>query len=52
VRGIPCLILVDGSGQVLSNSYGTERNLGPEKVLADLDKIFSGKSESAVAQRP
>jgi len=52
VRGIPCLILVDGSGQVLSNSYGTERNLGPETVLADLDKIFSGKSESAVAQRP
>jgi nucleoredoxin len=52
VRGLPCLILVDGSGQVLSNSYGTERNLGPETVLADLDKIFSGKSESAVAQRP
>jgi nucleoredoxin len=52
VRGVPCLILVDGSGQVLSNSYGTERNLGPETVLADLDKIFSGKSESAVAQRP
>ena len=52
VRGIPCLILVDGSGKVLSNSYGTERNLGPETVLADLDKIFSGKSESAVAQRP
>ena len=52
VRGVPCLILVDGSGKVLSNSYGTEKNLGPETVLADLDKIFSGKSESAVAQRP
>ena len=52
VRGLPCLILVDGSGKVLSNSYGTERNLGPETVLADLDKILSGKSESAVAQRP
>ncbi len=52
VRGIPCLILVDGSGKVLSNSYGTERNLGPETVLADLDKILSGASESAVAQRP
>ena len=52
VRGLPCLILVDGSGKILSNSYGTERNLGPETVLADLDKIFSGKSESAVAQRP
>lgn len=52
VRGIPCLILVDASGKVLSDSYGTERNLGPETVLADLDKIFSGKSESAVAQRP
>lgn len=52
VRGVPCLILVDGSGKVLSNSYGTEKNLGPETVLADLDKILSGKSESAVAQRP
>src|ERR1700724_436381 len=52
VRGIPCLILVDGSGQVLSNSYGTEKNLGPEAHLADLDKIFSGQSESAVAPRP
>jgi nucleoredoxin len=52
VRGLPCLILVDGSGKVLSNSYGTEKNLGPETVLADLDKILSGKSESAVAQRP
>jgi nucleoredoxin len=52
VRGLPCLILVDGSGKVLSNSYGTEKNLGPERVLADLDKILNGQSESAVAQRP
>ena len=52
VRGLPCLILVDGSGRVLSDSYGTEKNLGPETVLADLDKVLSGKSESAVAQRP
>jgi hypothetical protein len=52
VRGIPCLILVDGRGKVLSNSYGTETNLGPETVLADLDKILNGQSESAVAPRP
>jgi thiol-disulfide isomerase/thioredoxin len=52
VRGIPCLILVDGSGKVLSNSYGTETNLGPETVLADLDKILNGQTESAVAPRP
>jgi thiol-disulfide isomerase/thioredoxin len=49
VRGIPCLILVDGNGRVLSNSYGTETNRGPETVLADLDKILKGQSESAVA---
>ncbi len=49
VRGLPCLILVDGSGKVLSNSYGTEKNLGPETVLADLDKILKGQSESALA---
>jgi nucleoredoxin len=52
VRGIPCLILVDGSGNVLSNSYGTETNLGPETVLADLDKFLNGPRESAVARRP
>jgi hypothetical protein len=52
VRGIPCLILVDGNGKVLSNSYGTETNLGPETVLADLDKILNGQSESALAPRP
>jgi len=52
VRGLPCLILVDSSGNILSNSYCTEKNLGPETVLADLDRILSGKSESAVAQRP
>lgn len=49
VRGIPCLILVDGSGKVLSNSYGTETNRGPETVLADLDKILKGQSETALA---
>lgn len=52
VRGIPCLILVDGNGRILSNSYGTETNRGPETVLADLDKILKSQSESAVAPSP
>jgi Thioredoxin-like len=41
VRGIPCLILVDGSGNVLSTNGGGPNDPGPEKVLADLDKIFA-----------
>jgi nucleoredoxin len=52
VRGIPCLILIDANGRILSNSYGPEGNLGPEKVLADLDKVLNGNSGNAVAQRP
>ncbi|MFZ3376459.1 MAG: thioredoxin-like domain-containing protein, partial [Chthoniobacterales bacterium] len=52
VRGIPCLMLVDSYGRILSNSYGPEGNLGLEKVLADLDKILNDKSESAVAPSP
>ena len=37
--GIPALVLVDASGNVISTSH----NVSPEKVLADLDAIFAGK---------
>jgi Thioredoxin-like len=41
VRGVPCLILVDGNGTVLSNNGGGPNDQGPEKVLADLDRILA-----------
>ena len=37
---IPSLVLVDGTGRVLSSSFTGKEYLGPQKVLADLDTIF------------
>lgn len=39
-NGIPCLVLVDASGKVLSHSYEGEKYVGPRKVLADIDKTL------------
>lgn len=41
-KGIPCLVLVDREGKVISHSYEGSTYLGPDKVLRDLsDKIAS-----------
>jgi len=40
-RGIPCLVLIDASGKVISNSFEGSNYVGPRKVLSDLDGIFS-----------
>jgi nucleoredoxin len=48
-KGIPCLVLVDQTGKVVSDSYAGDQYLGPQKVLADLDSIFAGAGQ--VAQR-
>jgi len=47
--GIPSLVLVDSSGNVISASHSGGQNLGPQKVLADLDAIFAGKAPPRVA---
>jgi nucleoredoxin len=47
--GIPSLVLVDSAGNVISSSQSGGKNLGPEKVLADLDAIFAGKPPPRVA---
>ena len=44
-NGIPSLVLVDAGGNVISSS----QNVGPQKVLADLDAIFAGKGPIRVA---
>ena len=46
---IPCLVVVDAQGKVVSNSFEGEKYVGPQKVLADLDQLFA--SGSTVAQR-
>jgi nucleoredoxin len=43
--GIPSLVLVDASGIMISSS----QNVGPQKVLTDLDAIFAGKAPARVA---
>jgi nucleoredoxin len=48
-RGIPCLVLVDATGKVVSHSYDGQKYLGPQKVLSDLDAIFA---RGNVAQVP
>lgn len=39
--GIPDLVIVDGSGKVISDSYHGEEYVGPHKVLADLGKLLT-----------
>jgi len=42
-NGIPCLVILDGSGSVVSHSYDGEQYLGPVKPLQDLAALLSGK---------
>jgi len=48
--GIPCLVLVDATGKVISSTYAGAQYLGPAKVLGDLDAIFAGRVLDNVAQ--
>ena len=41
--GIPCLVVVDQNGAVVTSSFSGKQSFGPEKVLSDLDAIFAGK---------
>jgi nucleoredoxin len=47
---IPCLVVVDENGKVISDTYAGKNYRGPEAVLADLDQFFAGKSPAQVAQ--
>jgi nucleoredoxin len=49
-RAIPSLVLLDATGQVLSSSFEGDKYLGPQKVLADLQKIFAGGGNTPLAQ--
>ncbi|MGZ5503441.1 MAG: thioredoxin-like domain-containing protein [Chthoniobacterales bacterium] len=40
-EGIPCLVIIDPSGRVISDSFNGKNYRGPDKVLADLDLIFA-----------
>jgi nucleoredoxin len=49
--GIPCLVVVDAEGKVVSDSYAGDKYVGPSKVLADLDKIFAAGPAQVALQR-
>ena len=49
--GIPCLVLVDGGGNVISDSYSGGEYRGPDKVLADIDTLLLKGSLPATARR-
>lgn len=38
--GIPCLVVIDNEGEVLSHSYEGDRYVGPTKVMRDLGKLL------------
>ena len=48
--GIPSLVLLDATGHVLSSSFDGDNYLGPQKVLADLQKIFADGASTPLAQ--
>ena len=52
VREIPSLVLADATGKILSYSHGGDNAVALEKVLADLDEIFTHGGVSAAAQKP
>ena len=47
--GIPCLVLLNDKGEVLSHSYDGKRYLGPAKVMDDLKKLAAGGAAPAAA---
>jgi nucleoredoxin len=47
--GIPCLVVVDPTGKVVSDTFAGKQYLGPAKVLSDLDAIFAGAPVAQVA---
>ena len=49
-NGIPCLVLVDDQGKVLSHSYEGSKYVGPTKVLADIDKTLAENPASGDAK--
>lgn len=48
-EGIPCLVVVDASGTVISDTYAGKTYRGPSAVLAELDQLFAKGSPNQVA---
>jgi nucleoredoxin len=48
-RGIPCLVLIDNTGKVISHSYEGTTYVGPRKVLTDIEKTLKENPPDAAA---
>ena len=46
--GIPCLVVVDQKGKVLSHSYVNNEYVGPRKVMEDLKDLLEKSSSTSV----
>jgi nucleoredoxin len=42
-RGIPCLVIIDTDGKVISHSYKGEGYRGPSKVMKDLEGLLAAE---------
>ncbi len=49
--GIPDLVIIDGAGKVLADSYINGNYVGPAQVLNDLETVFARASNQAVVTR-
>ncbi len=53
--GIPCLVLLNDKGEVVSDSFAGEKYLSPQKVMDDLGKLLAAEptvSDASAAKRP
>jgi len=48
--GIPCLVLVDREGKVISSSYEGKSYVGPNKVLSDIESTLKANPATAEAK--
>src|SRR3954454_8746041 len=48
-ESIPCLVVVDSNGKVISDTYAGKTYRGPSVVLAELDELLTGKGPAPVA---
>lgn len=51
-RGIPCLVLLDAEGRVLSHSYEGQNYVGPRKVMSDIDATLAANPPPAGSPTP
>lgn len=49
---IPSLLVLDEAGHVIVSSYNGDKYVGPQNVLARLDKIFASNGGGQLAQAP